>query len=156
MNHVQERALGLVTPYDVHKTILHLAGLATQPPPSSFPSFGVSLLESIVSLRTCEGAGVPAANCLWLSSTEQSKMANHSLHSTVKRCEPMPLPPSVSSYYADMPVENRGRASLIDCDGEKEAERVDRVSEVLRVKKKARVPQAASGSFKNKSYVENR
>ena len=145
---MQGHALGLVTPYDVHATILHLAGFATPPEP---PSFGVSLLGHIARPRTCEGAGVPAANCLWLGSDEQSNVANLRKLNTPKQCEPMPLPPSVSSYYADMPVENRGRASLINCDTGDDRERdrksANRVSEVVQF-------QEASGSLgSGSSYV---
>ena len=80
------------TPFDVHSTILELLGLPQAP-----HERGLSLLHPLPdSRRACTGTPeIPPEYCP--SSSQASS-----------KCTPMPLPPSVSSFYADMPSSKRG------------------------------------------------
>ena len=98
---------GLVTPFDVHGTLLRLIGLHHNIMSQPF----INLLKPVPLTRSCREAGVPLKHCLYDHGAERSVALP-----PPQTCQQMPLPPSLSSYYSDIPYQNRGRAQLIQCD----------------------------------------
>jgi hypothetical protein len=132
----------LVTPYDVHRTVLDACGLTrrregvTEGDTSTegTEGYGRSLFEPIVnegSRRKCADAGVPQEYCLWEdgrddrdASPQDGKDAQRAASRAASRagkrnitaadpndmattCKPLPHPPSVLSFYSDIPATNK-------------------------------------------------
>eukprot|EP00586_Coscinodiscus_wailesii_P023359 CAMPEP_0172520992 /NCGR_PEP_ID=MMETSP1066-20121228/292318_1 /TAXON_ID=671091 /ORGANISM="Coscinodiscus wailesii, Strain CCMP2513" /LENGTH=238 /DNA_ID=CAMNT_0013303823 /DNA_START=1 /DNA_END=713 /DNA_ORIENTATION=- len=85
-----------VTPYDVHETIVDIA-LNTYRQGNDV--MGVSLLKEAPKRDACEDLQgiIPDKYCQF----------HNSLTSKMETCQTMPFPPSMTSFFADIPKENK-------------------------------------------------
>lgn len=98
------------TPYDVHETLVTLTGIQQQPTTVDHTRKGLSLFQQLPdNRRSCKGtAEIPALYCdLHLNGRNGDALSPGS-------CKKMPRPPSVLSFFADIPLHQRPQFDF-DC-----------------------------------------